>query len=549
MILRAGSYHRSLERSMPRPNAVLLLPILFLAVAPVQSRPQQPRNQLTVSDIVKRSHGAVVQIVVSDQDGSKVSLGSGFIVSADGKVVTNFHVIEGAHSATVKLANGSSFSVEGVLAVDIEKDLALLKVDGTALPFLNLESTRTPQVGDHVVAIGSPLGLDGTVSDGIVSALREEGSGKSWIQTTAPVSHGNSGGPLLDMAGSVVGVITWGVDLKEGQNLNFAIPSGEVRSLVSSAHEMVSFDTLKTPHNDAAKDRSRSQQNADQKRAESLVDEGIKAIESKQYEQAVHILKEAIGLDPENANAWHGLGVAHTFLGQPEESVGDFKAAVKYNPSYEGYWISLGLGYLTLNRYADALPALQEAVGIRPSDAIAWLYLGKTYDSMHNHDQSLRCYQQATSLDPDNAQAWYELGQASGSIAAFNKSVQLKPDYAKAWAGLALAYDNDKHYEDAIAAWKKLLTLKADDTFLTPARIWWFIGGAYEKLNDLKGAEQGYLEALQTAQAMPYHTSADNDLIGNVFEALYLTYDKMGKHRESEKYRQNFVYWEQNKPR
>src|ERR1017187_5812404 len=475
MILRAGSYHRSLERSMPRPNAVLLLPILFLAVAPVQSRPQQPRNQLTVSDIVKRSHGAVVQIVVSDQDGSKVSLGSGFIVSADGKVVTNFHVIEGAHSATVKLANGSSFSVEGVLAVDIEKDLALLKVDGTALPFLNLESTRTPQVGDHVVAIGSPLGLDGTVSDGIVSALREEGSGKSWIQTTAPVSHGNSGGPLLDMAGSVVGVITWGVDLKEGQNLNFAIPSGEVRSLVSSAHEMVSFDTLKTPHNDAAKDRSRSQQNADQKRAESLVDEGIKAIESKQYEQAVHILKEAIGLDPENANAWHGLGVAHTFLGPPEESVGDFKAAVKYNPSYEGYWISLGLGYLTLNRYADALPALQEAVGIRPSDAIAWLYLGKTYDSMHNHDQSLRCYQQATSLDPDNAQAWYELGQASGSIAAFNKSVQLKPDYAKAWAGLALAYDNDKHYEDAIAAWKKLLTLKADDTFLTPARIWWFI--------------------------------------------------------------------------
>jgi len=534
---------------MPRPNVAVLLPILLLSVVSAQSRPQQPRSQLTVAELVKRSHWAVVQIVVSDQSAHEIALGSGFIVSADGKVVTNYHVVQGGRSAVVKLANGSSFSVDGVLAVDVDKDLALLKVGGTALPFLNLESTHTLQVGDHVVAIGSPLGLDGTVSDGIVSALREEARGKNWIQTTAPVSHGNSGGPLLDMSGSVVGVITWGVDVKEGQNLNFAIPAAEVKSLVSSAHDLASFETLKSSHDDSPKDASSSQQNVEHRNAQTLVDEGLKKIESKQFEQAVHTFNEAIRIDPENADAWHGLGVAHTFLGQPEESVGDFKQAVKFGPSFEGFWVSLGLGYLALNRYGDALPALQEAVGINPSDAVAWFYLGKTYDGLHNHDQSLRCYQQATSLNPDNAEAWYELGETSGSVAAFNKAVQLKPGYAKAWAAIALAAGSDNRYEDAIAAWKKLLTIKSDDTFLSPARIWWFIGGAYEKLNDLKSAEQGYLEALQTEQALQYHTSADNDLIGNIFEALYLTYGKMGKHRESEKYRQNFVYWEQNKPK
>ena len=96
------------------------------------------------------------------------------------------------------------------------------------------------------MAIGSPLGLEGTVSDGIVSALRIEATGKKWIQTTAPVSHGNSGGPLLNMSGDVIGVITWGVNLQEGANLNFAIPSDEVKSLLSAAAELLPIDSIVT---------------------------------------------------------------------------------------------------------------------------------------------------------------------------------------------------------------------------------------------------------------------------------------------------------------
>jgi len=208
--------------------AAILSLFLALQQAPCQS-------PLSVADVVKRSSDAVVQVVASDASGKDTALGSGFLISSDGKIVTNYHVIKGAHSALVKLANGAFFPVEGILAVDIDRDLVILKVPGKNLPFLPIGNSTDLHVGDHVVAIGSPLGLEGTVSDGIVSAIREE-QDKKWIQTTAPVSHGNSGGPLLDLNGNVTGVITWGVNLQLGQNLNFAAASDEVKTLLLRSH-------------------------------------------------------------------------------------------------------------------------------------------------------------------------------------------------------------------------------------------------------------------------------------------------------------------------
>jgi hypothetical protein len=189
-----------------------------------------------VADVVKQSSDAVVLIVISNSAGQETTLGSGFLISADGEIVTNYHVIKDAHSAVVKLSNGAFFPVSGVLASDSDRDLAIIKVNGKNLPFLMLGDIDKLHAGDHVVAIGSPLGFEGTVSDGIVSALRDV-AGKKWIQTTAPVSHGNSGGPLLDMNDHVVGVITWGVNLELGQNLNFAAPCNGVAELLLVAHQ------------------------------------------------------------------------------------------------------------------------------------------------------------------------------------------------------------------------------------------------------------------------------------------------------------------------
>jgi len=210
----------------------LILTLLAVAL------PCYSAGQQTVADVVKRSSDAVVLIVTSDSTGQETALGSGFLISTDGKIVTNFHVIKDAHSAVVKMSTGAFFPVSGILASDPGRDLAILKINGKSLPFLTLGNNYTPQPGDHVVAIGSPLGLEGTVTDGVISSFRDM-DGKKWIQTTAPVSHGNSGGPLLNMNNEVVGVISMGVNPEAGQNLNFAIPASELTALILTSRQQL----------------------------------------------------------------------------------------------------------------------------------------------------------------------------------------------------------------------------------------------------------------------------------------------------------------------
>jgi hypothetical protein len=212
-------------------RAVAML-LFFLKTALVPDSLAQQSSSGDMSQLVKSGIDAVVLIVVNDAAGKPVLEGSGFLVASDGRIVTNHHVIASAFSAIVKLNNGAFFPVEGIIADDPEHDLALIKVPGKNLPYLGLEDSDSLSVGQRVLAIGSPLGLENSVSDGIVSGFRNA-DGKSWIQTTAPASHGNSGGPLLVMGGKVAGVLTWKVG--EGENLNFAVPSKLIVPLLGTS--------------------------------------------------------------------------------------------------------------------------------------------------------------------------------------------------------------------------------------------------------------------------------------------------------------------------
>lgn len=153
--------------------------------------------------------------------------GSGFIISADGYVVTNNHVVEGAREIVVTLADGRQLPAR-LVGRDPPTDLAVLKVDGSNLPFVSFARAATPQVGDWVVAVGNPYGLGGTATAGIVSAHgREIGEGYvSFLQIDAPINSGNSGGPSFDLQGRVVGVNTAILSPSGGSvGIGFAIPA------------------------------------------------------------------------------------------------------------------------------------------------------------------------------------------------------------------------------------------------------------------------------------------------------------------------------------
>ena len=183
--------------------------------------------------IAKRVFPSVVLITMRDKDDQPMSIGSGFAIRPD-VVATNLHVIRGSGKGSVRLVGQSNaIPIEGVVAIDDAHDLVLLKVAVNAPP-LSLNDRATPEVGETIYAVGNPQGLEGTFSQGIVSGVRDMPQGR-WIQITAPISPGSSGGPVLDERGDVIGIAV--ATLQSGQNINFAIPANVLTALMNSARE------------------------------------------------------------------------------------------------------------------------------------------------------------------------------------------------------------------------------------------------------------------------------------------------------------------------
>jgi hypothetical protein len=152
------------------------------------------------------------------------------VFSGDGIIITNYHVIRGAESLNIRLPGQEPYRVDSVLGYQIDHDVAAVQVSGGTLSALTTDILDEPKVGDKVVAIGAPLGLESTVSEGIVSAVRDAGT-IHIIQTTASISPGSSGGPLLNEYGKVIGLTT--ATVRDGQSLNFVVSAKHISELLS----------------------------------------------------------------------------------------------------------------------------------------------------------------------------------------------------------------------------------------------------------------------------------------------------------------------------
>lgn len=181
---------------------------------------------LTPAQIAERAQRSIVLIKTAS------GLGTGFVVWQDGRIATNLHVIRGQTEATVVLPDGREFTHVEVLAADEGHDLAVLRIPVRGLAPLTLGDEKQARPGDRVVAIGHPLGLGNTVSDGLLSAIRQVAPELTLLQISAPISPGSSGGPLFNERGEVIGVAT--MYSGEGQNLNFAVPVSYLKPLLLS---------------------------------------------------------------------------------------------------------------------------------------------------------------------------------------------------------------------------------------------------------------------------------------------------------------------------
>lgn len=189
-----------------------------------RSTVEEEKKELSVTEIIRATRQSVVVVKTPS------SMGSGFFINSQGHIVTNQHVLSKADSAQIKTAEGQVFRVRKILREDAAGDLVIASTDATPAESKPVRlSSRLPDVGEKIVVIGSPLGLEQTVSDGIVSAVRRNSHAVDLIQITAPVSPGNSGGPLFNMQGDVIGITTF--QYRTGQNLNFCIAASRIAAL------------------------------------------------------------------------------------------------------------------------------------------------------------------------------------------------------------------------------------------------------------------------------------------------------------------------------
>ena len=199
-------------------------------------------NEMTAEEIYEKCSPAVFYIEVFNSEGKAIQLGSGFFISSDGTAVTNYHVLDGGSSAKITLSDsGKVYNVLGVYDYDVERDIALIKIDGNGFSYLETADSDDIKAGATVYAIGSPLGLSNSISQGIISNTNRIISGQDFIQTSAAISNGSSGGALINTNGEVIGITSGeaaqstSAGTVTGQNLNLAIAINYIDSMKKSS--------------------------------------------------------------------------------------------------------------------------------------------------------------------------------------------------------------------------------------------------------------------------------------------------------------------------
>lgn len=176
-----------------------------------------------LTQLVDKVSPAIFKITTYDASGAELGVGTGFFISSSGNALTNYHVLQGASKAKVKTFDNKTYIIDNIIGWSQESDIVKFSVRNElseTFPFLKLNA-NAPKAGEKIFIVGNPLGLDKSVSDGIVSSIRQDDLYGETIQVTAPISQGNSGSPLMNMQGEALGIVTF--FLKNGQNLNFAV--------------------------------------------------------------------------------------------------------------------------------------------------------------------------------------------------------------------------------------------------------------------------------------------------------------------------------------
>lgn len=392
--------------------------MLSLMIVPLTAQ------ELSPSKIFEKVKASIVVVKVINVKGQAMSQGSG-VKLPSGRIVTNFHVVKGG--ARFLVGQSETFVSATIYAADAEKDLCLLEAPMLKIPGVVVSSTSTLRVGATVYAVGSPQGLELSLSNGLVSQLR--GANPPIIQTTAAISPGSSGGGLFDGQGRLVGITSFYIE--GGQSLNFALPvewidllklgkpkgiisrpSGEWLAQAAALEQEEKWDELSTwclqwlkePDANKNPDLWFLLGNAFSGSGPDVTAEALNK------DLAVEAYRRALTINSEYVDAWNNLGIAYGRLQRYPEAISAYRQALKINPEHAGVWYNLGNTYRMLKRPIEAIDAYRQALKINPEHADSWFNLGNTYCTLKRTTEAIDAYRQALKINPEDADSWYMLG-------------------------------------------------------------------------------------------------------------------------------------------
>lgn len=511
-------------------------------------------------ELFQRISAAVVRMETKDDFGQLAASGSGFIIpveaasrSADNSlvhdlsdflVITNFHVIRGAVKASVRCQDGRQWDIIYVEREDESLDLAVLTVrkeDSRSKPFphIDLRTAATLpagslpgsklKVGSRVFAIGSPVGLTNSLSEGLVSGFRDRSAGSGWIQTTAPSSPGSSGGPLLNAAGEVVGITT--ARIEGGQNLNFAIPVSDLRSLLyrhgrspRNVYEgrsiketedaaFISAQYLMSVQFQRESGSNPLQEDYDSRYWKHFEETARTSVphllalarvqyETEKYAGSLRTLEEAAELvnspqkqkpamtAEESKSVNYLIYYLMAKVRDEIETAAAKKRPLTYLPSRSGY-------FFTSDAFIETIAAAKKAKELNPDFAPTYHLLYGVYRWSGQLPEALVEAEFLVKMMPYCGRAYRNRAEVSellerydSAIADYTKAVDLNPSDAESLRNLGGVYSTTGQHGEAIATYNRALKLHSSCSLIWLTHF--NLGIEYEKLNNLKRAIYEY---------------------------------------------------------
>ncbi len=370
-------------------------------------------QELTADQIFEKVTDAIVVIYSYDFDGLKHGQGSGIILNSKGIIVTNYHIFAGCERIEIK-KHDTLIVNSGIIGANIEKDILIIKLDDNKYPEIPVAEETNLKVGQKVYAVGSPLGFENTMSEGIVSGLRElkeyEDLKNNFIQITASASPGSSGGAVLNSKGELIGMIKMGIE--EGENMNFAIPVSDIMKVNEGA-------TL------------------DKKTLETLnfFYRGYNEFQIGKFKQSVDDYTKYIDNSKPEAKAFNYRGLAYLKLKEYEKAIKDFSNAIKLDAKYYPPYINRAEAYIYMKEYEKAAKDMTKLIKLDPKNVKAYYARATAYAKDESWGKSIKDFDKVIKLDPENTEAYINRGISkyydkdySGAIDDWYYAIKLDPD-------------------------------------------------------------------------------------------------------------------------